>query len=120
MTRVLLVEDNPMDALLFREELVSLGVGWRIEEVSTFTSAVTSWPGGAFELLVLDLNLPDGQGLELLGRALQLVAGVPVVVLSGHAHPMLAMQMLERGARGYVVKDLDAAEQLQRIVAQLA
>ena len=72
------------------------------------------------ELLVLDLNLPDGQGLELLGRALELVAGVPVVVLSGHAHPMLAMQMLERGARGYVVKDLDAAEQLQQLVAQLA
>ena len=90
----------------------------RLEEVPTFTAAATSWPGGAFELLVLELSLPDGQGPELLGRALELVAGVPVVVLSGHAQPVLAAQMIDLGARGDVVKDLDAAEQLRDLVAQ--
>lgn len=119
MTRVLLVEDHPMDALLLREELAALGVAWTIEEVPTFAAAVTSWRGGAFEVLVVDLNLPDGQGLELLGRALALASGVPVVVLSGHEHPALAAQMLQLGARGYVVKALDAAKQLRALVAQL-
>ncbi|GGO36895.1 hypothetical protein GCM10008949_41460 [Deinococcus humi] len=120
VTRVLLVEDHPMDALLLREELVLLGVDWRIEEVPTFTDAMTSWPGGAFEVLVLDLSLPDGQGLELLGRALELASGVPVVVLSGHVHSALAAQTLALGARGYVVKDLDAAAQLRDLVVQVS
>lgn len=118
MTRVLLLEDQPMDALLLREELEVLGVGWTLEEVSTFAEAVSRWPGGAFDVLVMDLNLPDGQGMELLGRALELASGVPVVVLSGHEHPALTAQMLNRGARGYVVKDLHAAEQLRNLVAQ--
>lgn len=66
-----------------------------------------------------ELSLPDGQALELLGRALELVAGVPVVVLSGHAHPVLAAQMMDLGARGDVVKNLHAAAQLQQTVARL-
>ncbi|MBB5365829.1 response regulator [Deinococcus humi] len=119
MTRVMLVEDHPVDALLLREELAALGVDWRIEEVPTFTAAAARWPGGTFELLVLDLSLPDGQGLELLGRALELSSGVPVVVLSGHAHPGLAAQTLNLGAMGYVVKDLGAATQLRDLVAQV-
>lgn len=66
-----------------------------------------------------ELSLPDGQALELLGRALELVAGVPVVVLSGHAHPVLAAQMIDLGARGDVVRNLHAAAQLQQTVARL-
>lgn len=119
VTRVLLVEDHAMEALLLREMLALLEVAWTLDDVPTFAAAVACWPGGAFDVLVLDLNLPDGQGLELLDRALELASGVPVVVLSGHAHPVLAAQTLERGARGYVVKGLDAAEHLRDLVAQL-
>lgn len=108
-----------MDALLLREELAALGVEWTLEEVSTFAEAVSRWPGGAFDVLVMDLNLPDGQGLEVLTRALDLASGVPVVVLSGHTHPVLTTQALALGARGYVVKGLDAAEHLRDLVAQV-
>ncbi|WP_075834525.1 response regulator [Deinococcus marmoris] len=119
MTRVLLVEDHMTDVLLLRELLSLMAVAWTLEDVPTFAEAVGRWPGGAFDLLVVDLNLPDGQGLELLARALELASGVPVVVLSGHQHPGLAAQAVQLGARGYVIKDLEAAEQLHDIVAQL-
>ncbi|OLV16215.1 class II fructose-bisphosphate aldolase [Deinococcus marmoris] len=101
-------------------QLAALGQSLKSDEdVPTFVEAVGRWPGGAFDLLVVDLNLPDGLGMDLLARALELAAGVPVVVMSGHENPRLAAQAVQLGARGYVIKDLEAAEHLHDIVAQL-
>ncbi|CAM4094885.1 response regulator [Deinococcus marmoris] len=115
MTRVLLVEDHLTDVVLLRELLSLMAVEWALEDVPTFAEAVGRWPGGAFDLLVVDLNLPDGQGLELLTRALELASGVPVVAMSGNENPRLAAQAVQLGARGYVLKDLEAAEHLHDI-----
>lgn len=118
MMRMLLIEDHPADVLLLQASLELMGLDWVLIDVPTFAEAARRWPGGDFEMLVLDLNLPDGYGLELLSRALELASSVPVVVLSGLANRAVAAQALQLGARGYVVKGLDAADQLQQIVAQ--
>lgn len=118
MMRMLLIEDHPADVLLLQASLELVGLDWVLIDVPTFAEAVRCWPAGNFGLLVLDLNLPDGYGLELLSRVMELAAGTPVVVLSGLADSTVAAQALGLGARGYVVKALDAAEQLQQLVAQ--
>lgn len=68
-------------------------------------------------MLLLDLDLPDGLGLELLARALTLAQEAAVVVLSGLADGELATRARHLGARGYVVKGLGAAEDLRQIMA---
>ncbi|CAM3174663.1 response regulator [Deinococcus saxicola] len=116
MTRVLLVEDHPADVLLLRELLEIAELSWSLKDVPTFAQAVQCWQTGQFEVLLLDLDLPDGLGLELLARALELTSGAPVVVLSGLENREMAAQSVQLGARGYVVKGLEAAEHLGQIV----
>jgi CheY-like chemotaxis protein len=115
-TRALLIEDHLTDAHLLREMLEFAGMDWTLEHVWTFAEAAGRWPSGQFEVLLLDLDLPDGLGLELLARALSLAGEVPVVVLSGLADDRVAAQAGQLGVRGYVIKGLEAAEHLRRIM----
>jgi len=104
VTRVLLVEDHFPDALLLMEWLEMMGAAWEVVHVETFAEAAPSWDQGGFDALLLDLDIPDGFGLDLLTRALALVGDMPLVVLSGLADEERAAQALELGARAYVVK----------------
>lgn len=115
--RVLLVEDHEPDALLLSEFLALEGAAWAIEHVTTFAEAREAWGRGPWDALLLDLDIPDGFGLELLGRALDLVgrSGPPVVVLSGRADPQAAKAALDQGARAYVLKGVDAAPVLMQL-----
>jgi two-component system, NarL family, invasion response regulator UvrY len=62
------------------------------------------------DLIVLDLNLADSSGLELLRRLVQLDKTVKVLVLSMHSEPVYAARALQAGARGYVSKSAAAEE----------
>ncbi|AFZ69487.1 response regulator [Deinococcus peraridilitoris] len=115
MRRVLLIEDHDADALLLVELLELVGADWQVEHVQTFAEAARCWPGGAFDVLLLDLDIPDGFGLEVLSRALLLAAGKPVVVLSGLANPEVAVSAVQLGARGYVVKGFGSVQQLMKL-----
>lgn len=115
--RVLLVEDHVVDALLFSELLEAEGLAWEVVHVQTFAAAASCWEGGGFGVLLLDLSLPDGFGLDLMRRGLALAAAaVPVVVLSGREDAAVAAQAVELGARAYVVKGLRAVQDLQAVL----
>jgi two-component system, NarL family, invasion response regulator UvrY len=62
------------------------------------------------DLIVLDLNLTDSSGLELLRRLVQLDETVKILVLSMHSEPIYAARALQAGARGYVSKSAGADE----------
>ncbi len=112
MTRVLLVEDHYPDALLLMEWLEIAGVAWEVVHVETFAEATLIWEAEAFDALLLDLDIPDGFGLDLLTRSLALVGDRPVMVLSGLADKERAAQALEVGAWAYVVKGQAAVQEL--------
>ncbi|WP_157449124.1 response regulator [Deinococcus peraridilitoris] len=116
MKRVLLVEDHDPDALLLMELLELAAAPWEVKHVKTFREAALRWPEGQFDALLLDLDIPDGFGLELLARALQVVQDVPVLVLSGLINPEVAVRAVQLGARGYVLKGFGAAEQLVELL----
>lgn len=103
--RILVVEDNPADVDLVRETLPEKGgVNFRIESVSRLPDAVSLLERGGIDLVLLDLGLPDSQGLETLRRLIDAAPDIPTVVLTGNNDQELAVCALREGAQDYLVK----------------
>jgi two-component system cell cycle sensor histidine kinase/response regulator CckA len=103
--RVLLVEDNPGDARLLAELLSETDAGHlKLEHVERLSTALDRLPEGHFDLLLLDLSLPDEQGLNTLVRAHACAPKVPIVVLTGLDDEALAIKAVRAGAQDYLVK----------------
>ncbi|ACO47976.1 response regulator [Deinococcus deserti] len=113
VTRVLVVEDHFPDAVLLEEWLELAEVQWEVVHVVTFAEATSRWPDGRFDALLLDLDIPDGFGLDLVERGLALAGAVPVVVLSGRADEAVAAGAVGLGARAYVVKGPASVHELR-------
>jgi DNA-binding NarL/FixJ family response regulator len=69
--------------------------------------------------VLLDMNLPELGGLELLGRLAAVAPDLPVLVLSMHAEPLYVTRALDAGARGYVSKNV-APDELVTAIKQVA
>ena len=112
--RVLLVEDNPGDARLVHEILRSGGhPAARLTTTHTLADARDALRTGSFELVLLDLGLPDSSGLETLSGMLA-VSDVPVVVLTGLCDDAVGLEALHAGAQDYLVKSQLSSELLIR------
>src|SRR5258708_346495 len=104
-TRVLLVEDNPADARFLREEIADVGAGGvRLTHVSRLEDALRKLDAEDFDIILLDLSLPDESGLDTLVRAHARAPGVPIVVLTGLDDEALAIKAVREGAQDYLVK----------------
>src|SRR5437762_7026623 len=91
--RVLLVEDNPADARYLREEIADAGGGRvKLTHVSRLSQALERLEVEEFDVILLDLTLPDERGLDTLRRAQAKAPGVPVVVLTGMDDEGLAVK----------------------------
>jgi DNA-binding response OmpR family regulator len=103
--RLLLVEDNPRDARLLDLALGETdGVAYRLEVAPNLAEGVRRLLEGGIHLVLLDLGLPDSQGLDTLVRLVQAVADVPIVVLTGLDDGEMERAARRRGAMGYLVK----------------
>jgi DNA-binding NarL/FixJ family response regulator len=85
-----------------------------IHEAATGRECLAAVKSQALDLLIVDLNLPELGGLELLAR-LQQIGSPPILVLSMHAEPLYVTRALEAGARGYVTKNAAPEEVLTAI-----
>ena len=82
--KVLLVEDNPGDARLVREMLVEVSAGeYELTHVITLGDALDALKHACFDVMLLDLSLPDAHGLEAVNRVLNTVPTQAIVILSG-------------------------------------
>jgi len=114
-TRVLLVEDNPADARFLREEMKGVGAGGvRLTHVTRLEGALAKLDAEEFDIILLDLSLPDVTGLETLVRAHARAPGVPIVVLTGLDDEGLAVRAVREGAQDYLVKGRTDASLLLR------
>jgi diguanylate cyclase (GGDEF)-like protein len=110
--RILLVEDNPGDARLLREVLRDADApGFRIVEAGRLAEALARLEGEAgFDVVLLDLSLPDSHGLDTLRRAHAHAPHVPIVILTGHNDETQAVRAVQEGAQDYLIKGtLDTA-----------
>jgi two-component system invasion response regulator UvrY len=107
--KVLLVDDHAIVRDGLKRLLADLDVG-PILEAASGRAALDLARAERPQLVILDLNLPDLGGLELLGRLLREDPAVRVLVLSMHAEPLYASRALQGGAKGYVSKAAAPAE----------
>lgn len=104
--RVLLVEDNPADARWFQEELRDSDPVWcSLSQINTLSGAVEMVRAGGIDAVLLDLTLPDAQGIETVSRMRTAAPGIPVVVLTGLNDEQAALQAVKEGAQDYLIKD---------------
>lgn len=116
MVRVLIVEDNPGDVRLISELLTESGLETTLDSVSTLAEALGACESGGIDVVLLDLGLPDSQGLGTLDRIQEGASTMPVVVLTGNVDDRLALRAVESGAQDYLVKGHFDGEVLGRVI----
>ena len=115
--RILYIEDNPGDARLIKEMLSNADSGTTELECETMlASGLDLLANEHFDLLLLDLTLPDSRGLETLRKVHPFELKVPVVVLTGLEDEETAQKSLESGAQDYLVKGKITADSLERSI----
>ena len=104
-TSVLLIEDDPADARLIQDALAGAGSSpFRVEWVRQLSDALERLAGEGFEVILLDLSLPDSQGLDAFDQVFQAAPDSLILVLSGLTDEETARQAMERGAHDYFSK----------------
>ncbi len=107
--RVLLVEDNPVQADLIRHMLRQSGRCWELQHAPRLEAALAMARERPPTVVLLDLNLPDSQGLEGFRRLHRELPRLPVVILTNVADEELVHQAIQEGAQDYLIKrDLDS------------
>ncbi|WP_067986336.1 PP2C family protein-serine/threonine phosphatase [Nocardia caishijiensis] len=102
--RILLVEDDPGDALLVEELVADLGAGPRLEWVRTLAEAGQRLRVDTPDCVLLDLHLPDAHGLQALARLREIDDQIAVVVMTGLDEEQTGLTALAAGAQDYLVK----------------
>jgi two-component system KDP operon response regulator KdpE len=114
--RVLVVDDAPQVHRVLRPSMQV--ENYDMESAATGTEAVRLMRARSPNVILLDLGLPDLDGLEVLVRLRELTT-VPIIILSGRSSEAEKIAALDRGADDYIVKPFDIGELLARIRACL-
>ena len=116
MPVALLVEDDPQIRRLVRSAMEN--EGWSVFEVNTMRRAVIDAGTRQPDLLIIDLGLPDGSGINLI-REVRTWSEVPIIVLSARVDETDKIEALDAGADDYMTKPFGIGELLARSRANL-
>lgn len=113
---VLVVEDEPQIRRFVRSALEA--EGWQVNEAATLREGLSAAGTRQPDLLVLDLGLPDGDGIDLI-RDVRGWSAVPIIVLSARTDEADKINALDAGADDYLTKPFGTGELLARVRANL-
>lgn len=113
--RILLVDDHPIVRAGVAQLIRDHWFDAELAEAGTLAEALKLLEDDGWSAVVLDLSLPDAQGLEGLARLRRKMPETPVLVLSMHAEAAYAARALQTGASGYLTKDRAGAELLSAL-----
>jgi DNA-binding NarL/FixJ family response regulator len=113
--RILLIEDNPVDAYLVK---VFLAQGWSVPVAlacaKRLSAALRKLERQAFDVILLDLNLPDSAGLDTFSSVHARAGTTPIVVLTGLNEEADAFAAMRMGAQDYLIKGKTDSHMLVR------
>ncbi len=113
MGRIALLEDNADSADLIQIILSEYHVEW----FSMARPFLDSFATSAYDLILLDISLPDTDGYDAYHEIRQMNPSIPVIIISAHAQPEAIKEALEIGACDYITKpiiDVDAFREIVR------
>jgi two-component system OmpR family response regulator len=113
--RILLIEDDSVLGEAVRDHIASLGYG--VDWVKSLDNAREAMTTTTYELLLLDLNLPDGRGFDFLRDLRQKGSAAPVIILTAQDQIASRIASLNAGADDYLIKPFDLSELSARVGA---
>jgi len=104
---VLVIEDNPGDYALVEDFLLEIKNEFSLKHAETCKEAKFMLSGGhpQFDVILLDLSLPDKTGIDLINEIVAVCQGTPVIVLTGYESLHFGVKSLSRGIADYLLKD---------------
>ncbi len=116
-TPILLIEDSPTDAFLYCEALEgAVPASFRVTIAERLDLGLEQLKIHNFEAILLDLGLPDSQGLDTFRAVYKEHPGMPIIILSGWMDEVLALEAVQAGAQDYLVKGKISRESVVRVV----
>ncbi len=105
MNHILLVEDNPGDVRLLVETLrEKSGFKFSLDHVERTELALEYLKHNRYDVLLLDLSLPDSDGIDTVQRICSTAPHIPIIVLTGTEDDLLAIEAVHAGAQDYLIK----------------
>lgn len=108
--RICLIEDNPGDVRLIKEMLTDVMTSGRtsivveMENCERLSEGLSLLENKPFDVILLDLTLPDSHGLDTFSKVMEAVPHIPIIVLSGLDDESIALQAVRLGAQDYLSK----------------
>lgn len=103
--RILIIEDNPADAVLIREILNDVDENaTSIVHEKRLATGIACLSHNSIDIILLDLGLPDSQGLDTLRRVYESAGNIPIVVMTGLSDKALGLNAVQMGAQDYLIK----------------
>jgi diguanylate cyclase (GGDEF)-like protein len=116
--KVLLVEDNPAEVRWFRELLAgNSNYSFEVEAVDRISEALVNIHGNDYAVILLNLGIPDGQGLDTVQEIHAAAPHIPIVVMTGLEDEAIGLKAVQIGAQDYLTKsDIEGPTMLRAIL----
>jgi DNA-binding NtrC family response regulator len=115
--RILLIEDSAEDAQLVLEMLDDRGYDYVLKRTDRLSSGLRLLEEEFFDVLLLDLGLPDSAGFDALTQIRNQAPPLPIIILTGLSDEALAVKAISLGAQDYLVKGNFATDALYRSIS---
>lgn len=117
LIKILLIEDNPGDARLIKEYLTEVkNAKINLEIVDRLQKGLDYIENEYLDIILLDLKLPDSEGLKSFDSVINYAPGIPIIVLTGLNDENTAIKAVKMGAQDYLVKDKVESDLLIRSI----
>lgn len=115
MKNILLVDDHSIVRQGLRN-LIELEQGLQVTgEASTGVEAINLVRANKYDIVILDISMPDKNGVDTLQDLRRISPDLPVLILSGYAEKQYALNLIRNGCQGYLSKDAEADEIIRAI-----
>lgn len=115
--KVLMIEDDAGDVDLLWELLSEqISPSFEVECVNTLEKGMSRLDETRFDIVLLDLSLPDSQGLNTLSRVYLKAPKIPIVIMTGLDDEMVALEAVRKGAQDYLIKGKGNGKMLSRVM----